>query len=77
MKTIKQWFETLEEPYRTQAIENSLPGNLMAEVDSLMMAFSCGFSFKSSKEGLAYWRKFHQDLFIESLKEQKEQQNGK
>jgi hypothetical protein len=76
MKTIKQWFETLPEPYSSQAVANSLPGNLLAVTDSLMMAFSCGFSFKGSKEGLAYWRSFHDQLIIEQLKEQ-EQQNGK
>jgi hypothetical protein len=66
MKTVKQWFETLPEPYRTQAIENSLPGNLLATVGSLQMAFSCGFTFRHSKEGLNYWR-----TYFELVKENK------
>jgi hypothetical protein len=66
MKTVRQWFETLPEPYRTQAIENSLPGNLLATVSSLQMAFSCGFTFRHSKEGLNYWR-----AYFELVKENK------
>lgn len=60
MKTVQQWFELLPEPHRSQALENTLPGNKLAKVNSLDMAFGCGFTFRHSKQGLDYWRAFHQ-----------------
>jgi len=63
MKTVQEWFQELPEPYRTQALNNSLKGNLMAEVDSLEMALGCRFSFRGSKEGKEYWRLFMLETF--------------
>jgi len=74
MQTIKQWFETLPEPYRSQAIENSLPGNLNSRVDSLFIALSCGFKYRRSPQGFDYWKSFQDEIIYKQLQEQ---QNGK
>ena len=71
MKTIEQWFQELPEPYKTQALDNSLKGNLMARVESLQMAMSCGFSFSGSKEGKEYWRLFMFDTFYKKPDQEK------
>lgn len=62
MKTVEQWFNMLPEPYKTQALSNTLPGNKLAIVGSLDMAFGCGFTFRYSKEGLSYWREFFEQV---------------
>ena len=59
MRTVEQWFNMLPEPHKTQALSNTLPGNKLAVVGSLDMAFGCGFTFRHSKEGLDYWKAFH------------------
>ena len=75
-KTIREWFQELPEPYASQAIANSLPGNLMATCDNIFMAFSCGFTFKNSKEGLGYWKEYYEKMYLADQQE-KQQDNGK
>ena len=74
-KTIREWFETLPEPYRTQAIENSLTGNLNAPAENMFIALSCGFKYRRSPQGFDYWKDF-QDKLIDQHYNQ-EQENGK
>ncbi len=65
LKTRKEWFKTLEEPYRTQAINNTIQQNeslLEVEKESLSIALSMGFTYKSSPEGVDYWRDLYDSL---------------
>lgn len=62
MKTVEEWFSLLPEPYNKQAIANSLKGNLIAKVDSIDMALSCGFPFSRSNEGRGYWIHFFKEV---------------
>ena len=43
LKTLKEWFNTLPEPYRTQAIENIEEDLLSAKLGSLVESLRCGF----------------------------------
>lgn len=64
--TILDVFNEFPEPYRTQAIENSLPGNLKCKINNPairhMEAIGFGFSFLRSKEGVHYWIDFRNKL---------------
>lgn len=53
MKTIKEWFETLPDPYKTQALENSiqLTGK---KVPSLVGALN-SFIWSDTPQGREYW----------------------
>lgn len=61
MKTIKEYLDELEEPYRSQAFENVKTLNIYPEgiLESNMpnkpMALMCAFVFIQSKEGNDYW----------------------
>jgi hypothetical protein len=64
-KTIREWFEELPEPHRSQAIENGENSQNYAMDDitsSLSGALSGGFVWSESKEGDDYWDKFRDDL---------------
>jgi hypothetical protein len=57
-KTIKEWLETLPEPYRTQALENTkdlAPNRLTEYTSSLPDALFCAFAWGKSPEGNEYW----------------------
>lgn len=62
MTTIREVFMEFPEPYRSQAIENSLEGNLNSTVNNELLKYSeaigFGFSFSRAKEGKAYWIDF-------------------
>ena len=69
-KTIEEWFNELEEPYRTQAIENTKKlaeesGRLYESTDSLSEALISAFIWETSPEGHKYWS----DLFGKYLEE--------
>lgn len=53
MKTIKQHFEELPEPYRTQALENMAASD--DERDSLKKALYSGFVWAETPQGHDYW----------------------
>lgn len=57
MKTIKEWLETLPEPYREQALNNSKEMNitLNSKVERLTSAISFSFIWSNSPEGFDYW----------------------
>lgn len=61
-KTIREWFETFPEPYRTQAIENTRERSLNTKAPSAIEALSLGFVWSSSQQGLGYWLKFESTL---------------
>lgn len=64
MKTVKQWLEELDEPYRTQALENlnERTGNGKAEsqAEALLGAFNWGDTLQGHK----YWIKLRKNLLL-------------
>lgn len=64
MKTIKEWLETLPEPYRTQALENAkncLVGcgrTLDVNQGTLSDAVAGAFIWLLSPQGEQYWEDF-------------------
>lgn len=69
-KTIEEWFNELEEPYRTQAIENARNLNIDKDrledlADSMSDAIMIAFIWCHSPEGHEYWS----DLFGKYLGE--------
>jgi len=55
MKTAKEWFETLEEPYRTQAIENTDEDLLKEKFFNLSKALIYSFLWGNTPQGHEYW----------------------
>jgi len=58
MKTYKEWFEQLPEPYRSEAIANDDPsyspyGN--GKANTLLESIEFSFNWLLSKEGTHYW----------------------
>jgi hypothetical protein len=55
MKTAREWFQHLPEPYRTQAMENS--DGLKREYKSLSLALECNFKWRKTPDGQGadYW----------------------
>lgn len=58
MKTIKDWFEELPEPYRSEAINNIRK----SEANSLSDALDIGFDWGRTKQGYEYWYKLFEKL---------------
>lgn len=74
MKTIREWFEELEEPYRTQAISNSKkfnPGGLDLQDRSLSDALTSAFLWESTPEGHDYWHSLFLKLISEKTSKNK------
>jgi hypothetical protein len=57
MKTAKEWFQKLPEPYRTQALENS--DGLKIKYQSLPDALMGNFTWDDTPQGDEYWDKIH------------------
>ena len=55
-KTIKQWLNTLNEPYKTKAIQQTKEDRLKEKADSLIIALYKMFVWEDSVEGDEYWR---------------------
>lgn len=55
MKTVKQWLDTLEEPHRTKALNNTDKEALKETTNSLLSALMKAFIFHYSPEGQDYW----------------------
>ena len=55
-KTIKQWLNTLNEPYKTKALQQTNKDRLKEKVDSLIIALYKMFVWEDSVEGDEYWR---------------------
>ena len=57
-KTIKEWFEELPEPYKTQVLTNcKIPDEI---VGSKLEAIAIGFLWSDTPEGEEYWH----DVFL-------------
>lgn len=55
MKTIKEWLETLPEPYRSQALENMNKNNSDEKMNSLSNTLGIAFVWGNTKQGSLYW----------------------
>lgn len=68
MKTIEQWFNELPEPYRSQALENTLnqwgEKILKAPAHSIKLALLTGFTWEDTpkEQGHRYWEKLYYTL---------------
>lgn len=68
MKTIKEWLETLEEPYKTQAFINTSNEMLEEETINLSYALLDGFIWSDSPEGSEYWDNVHTQIELDNKK---------
>lgn len=67
-KTSIEWFKTLKEPYRSQAINNCYESRVDCKSDSLHRALFLSFSWIDSPEGFSYWKEVgdNTEAYIES-----------
>jgi hypothetical protein len=65
-KTLREWFEMFPEPYRTQAIENTLnlrgEGRFIVTKTNAMSAIVGAFVWEDSPQKDKYWNEFHDQL---------------
>jgi len=54
-KTIKDWLNTLKEPYKTKAIQQTNEDILELKCNSITDALLKMFEWESSKEGDLFW----------------------
>ena len=54
-KTIKDWLNTLKEPYKSKALQQTNEDILNLYCDSLLNSLYQMFEWESSEEGLEYW----------------------
>ena len=66
-KTIREWFDELPEPQRSQAIENCDVEDLDLLVDSLLNACLGAFNWKKSPQGHGYWDSIYEELIAKEL----------
>lgn len=62
MKTAKEWFSELEEPYSSQAIENI---ELDIACKSLREAFFFAFIWSDTPQGYNYWYDLVNHTYLE------------
>lgn len=55
MKIVKEWFNDLEEPYKKQALENTVEKSLKIIAESMTEALSSAFYWTDSPQGHDYW----------------------
>ncbi len=66
-KTIKEWFNTLPEPYRCEAFKNTSPDILEGTQPDLPTALSESFHWWDTNEGGEYWEQLHQRILNRSI----------
>ena len=54
-KTIKQWLNTLDEPYKSKAIQQTNKNILELQCNSITDALLKMFEWESSEEGDLFW----------------------
>ena len=54
-KTIKEWLNTLKEPYKSKALKQTNEDILNLYCNSLLNSLYQMFDWESSEEGLEYW----------------------
>lgn len=57
MKTINDWFETLPEPYKSEALKEMREEMSDFEVENLEDALEHGIYWLMSKKGFGYWNR--------------------
>lgn len=62
MKQIQQWLEELEEPYKTQAFENTQEDRLTLVTDTLSNAIQKAFTWSETPQGRNYWGEIHDKI---------------
>lgn len=62
MKTAKEWFEGFQEPYRSEAIDNTFTTMLTAEYTSKKQALMGSFTWANSPQHRKYWINFYNSL---------------
>jgi hypothetical protein len=62
MKTVKEWLETLDEPYRSQALENLFAPFASILEANILEALSGGFDWGESNQGFAYWEELYMQI---------------
>lgn len=65
-KTIKEWLEELDEPYRTQALNNMDIEDSEVDAYSLCEAVGIAFYWYDSPEGHDYWDELSEQLIKEN-----------
>lgn len=59
MKTIRQWFNTMPEPYRREAFENTPTEHLEYNAQTIGGALAI-FKWRDTPQGFGYWFEVHQ-----------------
>lgn len=54
-KTVKEWLNTLKEPYKTKAIQQTDKDILDSKEKNLINSLYCMFDWNDSFEGWEYW----------------------
>ena len=54
-KTVKQWLNTLKEPYKSKALNNLQKEVINVKVISISKALKQSFDWDNSHEGWEYW----------------------
>ena len=58
----EEWFNTLEEPYKSKALKNCKPHLLKREEKDVFDALQAGFTWSTSPEGHKYWETYFKTL---------------
>lgn len=74
MKTIKEWLDQLDQPYRFEAINNLICDQgiegLFRTCESLSSALKISFYWDEAPEGANYWRHLFAKIRVEEQKKQ-------
>lgn len=62
MRTIKYWLEKLDEPYRSQALQNTSFNRLEWLASCIGNAIADAFAWRNTPEGHDYWLDFHRKI---------------
>lgn len=66
-KTRLQWYNTLPEPIRTMAIENTDKSELQNRYEHLYLSISTGFLWGETKQGAPFWKLVSSGEFDKAL----------
>lgn len=55
-KTVKEWLNTLKEPYKNKAINQTNDFILNTKTKDLISSLFCMFDWNDSNEGFEYWK---------------------
>lgn len=61
-KSIQEWFESAEQPYRDQLLANMMNSVREIKIHSLKYALGSGFIWRDSIEGEDYWMEYANTL---------------